>query len=276
MSNTTPARKPFYPSGHHASVLRSHRQRTAESSAPFLLPHLKATDSLLDIGCGPGSITITFAPYVSRVVGIEHPSAGQPVLDAAAEDARAASVQDKVSFQLADALALPFPDDSFDVVYCHQVLQHVPDAVGLLREMRRVSKRIVAAREADRGSFVLHPHDKAGFLAKFDELWSAAARAGGGEPDAARRLKSWALAAGFSSGDVEVTTGSTCPDVKEWGEMWAERTVKTGFATKVVELGLASEAELDKIAAAWREWAYKPDAWTGYIQGDLLAWKKRE
>ncbi|GAA5843424.1 hypothetical protein JCM11251_002474 [Rhodosporidiobolus azoricus] len=276
MSEHTGASKPFYPSGHHASVLASHRQRTAENSAPLLLPLLRPTDSLLDIGCGPGSITITFAPYVTRVIGVEHPSAGEDVLKSAEEDARVSGVADKVSFQQADALALPFEDKSFDVVYCHQVLQHVPDPVKVLQEMRRVSKRLVAAREADRGSFVLHPHDEEGRLKKFDELWTKVARAGGGEPDAARRLKSWALSAGFSPSDVEVQTGSTCPDVKEWGEMLAERTVKTGFADKVVELGLASKDELEQIAEAWRDWTRKEDAWFGYLQGDLIAWKERD
>ncbi|GAA6012484.1 hypothetical protein JCM10207_007106 [Rhodosporidiobolus poonsookiae] len=276
MSSDDKPKQAFYPSGHDQSVLANHRLRTATNSAPHLLPHLLPRDSLLDVGCGPGTITVSFAPRVARVVGVEHPSAGQAVLDEAQQLAREQGVEDKVSFQLADAFHLPFPDDSFDVVYCHQVLQHVPDPATLLREMRRVSKRLVAAREADRGTFVLHPHDDDDRLARFDELWYAAARAGGGEPDAARRLKGWAIEAGFEPAQVDVQAGTTCPDPRQWGAMWAERTVKSGFADKVVELGLADREELERIAAAWREWAEKDEAWFGYLQGDLLAWKGRD
>ena len=45
--------KASYTHGHHESVLRSHRRRTAENSAGYLVPHLGPGMSLLDIGCGP-------------------------------------------------------------------------------------------------------------------------------------------------------------------------------------------------------------------------------
>src|ERR1700689_1288807 len=62
-----------YLHGHHESVLRSHRWRTAENSAGYLLPHLRAGMSLLDVGCGPGTITVDLAQLVApgRVVGLD-------------------------------------------------------------------------------------------------------------------------------------------------------------------------------------------------------------
>ena len=62
-----------YTHGHHASVLRSHRWRTAENSASYLLPHLVPGSSLLDVGCGPGTITVDLARRVApgRVIGLD-------------------------------------------------------------------------------------------------------------------------------------------------------------------------------------------------------------
>lgn len=129
----TDADKPFYPSGHDQTVLRSHRTRNAANSAPHLLPHLRSSDSLLDIGCGPGTITCSLAKHVARVVGVEHPGAGEAVLEGAKEEAKMQGVADKVSFEFADALRLPYEDNSFDVVYCHQV-----------RSLRLQSQRFLA------------------------------------------------------------------------------------------------------------------------------------
>ena len=62
-----------YTHGHHDSVLRSHRWRTAQNSAGYLLPHLHAGQSLLDIGCGPGTITLDLARLVApgQTVGLD-------------------------------------------------------------------------------------------------------------------------------------------------------------------------------------------------------------
>lgn len=59
--------QPRYTHGHHESVLRSHRWRTAENSAAYLLPHLDSDTVLLDVGAGPGTITADFAGIVAEV-----------------------------------------------------------------------------------------------------------------------------------------------------------------------------------------------------------------
>src|SRR5436190_10740531 len=69
----TVSRRDVYTHGHHESVLRSHRWRTAANSAAYLLPHLTPGLKLLDVGCGPGTITLDLAEAVApgRVLGID-------------------------------------------------------------------------------------------------------------------------------------------------------------------------------------------------------------
>src|SRR5438477_10324191 len=63
----------IYTHGHHDAVLRSHRWRTAENSAAYLLAHLRSGQRLLDVGCGPGTLTVDLARMVApaEVVGID-------------------------------------------------------------------------------------------------------------------------------------------------------------------------------------------------------------
>ena len=62
-----------YTHGHHESVLRSHRSRTVENSAPYLIDRLRPGLDVLDVGCGPGTITSDLATRVSpgQVVGLD-------------------------------------------------------------------------------------------------------------------------------------------------------------------------------------------------------------
>ena len=91
-------------------MLRSHRWRTAENSAGYLLAHLRPGLDVLDLGCGPGTITVDLAARVApgRVLGID--TSAEVV-----EQARALEV-DGVTFAVGDAYALDVPDGSFDVV----------------------------------------------------------------------------------------------------------------------------------------------------------------
>ena len=127
-----------YTHGHHESVLRSHPWRTAANSAGYLLGSLKPHMKILDIGCGPGTITADLAELVpdGRVTGVDH---APGILEQARETAAARGLAN-VDFAVADVHALDYPDDTFCVVHAHQVLQHVGDPVQALREMRRVTR----------------------------------------------------------------------------------------------------------------------------------------
>ncbi|WP_157254240.1 class I SAM-dependent methyltransferase [Nonomuraea typhae] len=257
-----------YTHGHHESVLRSHRWRTAENSAAYLLPSLLPHMSLLDVGAGPGTITAGLAARVARVTAAE-------VTAEALELSRAeiaARGLENADFAVADVHALPFADETFCVTHAHQVLQHVGDPVRALREMRRVTKPtgLVAARDSDYAAFAWYPR-----LPELDEwmtLYQTAARANGGEPDAGRRLLSWAREAGFT--DVTATSSTWCfatPDDRAWwGGMWAERIESSAMAHQAVATGLATPADLAGLAGGWREWAAHPDGWMSILHGEIL------
>jgi ubiquinone/menaquinone biosynthesis C-methylase UbiE len=104
-----------YTHGHHESVLRSHRWRTASNSAAYLLPHLRPGMSLLDVGAGPGTITADLAHLVTHVIALEQS-------DSALDHTRAGAAHAKnVDFVVGDVHALDFADNTFDVVHAHQV-----------------------------------------------------------------------------------------------------------------------------------------------------------
>ena len=259
-----------YTHGHHESVLRSHRRRTAEDSAAYLLPHLKPGMTVLDIGCGPGTITADLAERVApaAVVAVDQVA---DVLDVARAEIEGRGLSN-VTLATADVHNLDFPDDAFDVVHAHQVLQHVADPVRALREMRRVCRPggIVAARDADYAGFIWFPQLPA--LDLWLNLYRKAHRANGSEPDAGRRLLSWALRAGFD--DVTPSGSVWCyatPDTRDWwGGMWADRILHSDVARDLLAAGLSTAAQLEEISAAWRAWAAAPDGWLSMPHGEIL------
>ncbi|KAF7302787.1 Methyltransf-25 domain-containing protein [Mycena kentingensis (nom. inval.)] len=265
-----------YTHGHQASVLRAHSSRTAQNSCAYLLAALKPGMHILDVGCGPGTITADLARLVpdGRVTGIEHSPAQEPVLQQAREHAATQGISN-VEFSIGDAHALPFPDNSFDVVHAHQVLQHVADPVQALREMVRVVKRpggIIAVRDVDYASMVWHPQSAG--LTKWHPMYAQTARAHGGEPDAGRMLLSWALKADIPRAGIETTAGtwvfSKDEEKRWWSETWAERVVGSALAKSAVQHGIATQEELEQMAVAWRDWCDAPDAWFSMLHGELL------
>jgi ubiquinone/menaquinone biosynthesis C-methylase UbiE len=259
-----------YTHGHHASVLRSHTWRTAENSAGYLLPHLRSGQALLDVGCGPGTITADLARRVApgRVVGIDR---AQEVLAQARAHAEREGA--RVAFAAGDVYALDFPDASFDVVHAHQVLQHLTDPVRALREMRRVLRPggVVAVRDSDYASFAWAPREPR--LEDWLALYRAVARRNGAEPDAGRFLKGWARAAGFAEA-VSSSSTWTYADAAScawWGGLWAERCELSAFGEQAVRYGLAKPSDLAEMASAWRRWAAHPDAFFLVPHGEVLA-----
>ncbi|MFZ0215066.1 MAG: methyltransferase domain-containing protein [Candidatus Dormiibacterota bacterium] len=259
-----------YGQGHAESVVRSQHWRTVENSAGYLAPELRAGLDVLDVGCGPGTITIDLARRVApgRVLGID---ASAAVVAQARRQATEAGVEN-VRFEHGDVYALAVPAATFDVVHAHQVLLHLSDPVAALREMLRVTRRggIVAARDGDYGGAMWWPRDPR--LMRWLEVYRAVARGNGAEPDNGRRLLALAHAAGAS--DVTPSASIWChatPDERAWwGGMWADRILDSRIAEQAIGGGLATRGELEAISAGWREWTENPDGWFAIPHGEIL------
>ena len=144
-----------YSHGYHQVIVGSYTRRTAEVCAAFLLPRLKPDEVVLEIGCGPGTITAGLARRAGRVVGLDMSA---DMVEAAGSHAADCGLSN-ATFEVGSAYELPWNDSSFDVVYAHQVLQHLSDPVGALREARRVLRPggLVAVRDSDYGTMVHAP-----------------------------------------------------------------------------------------------------------------------
>jgi SAM-dependent methyltransferase len=257
-----------YTHGHHESVLRSHRWRTAENSAAYLLPQLAPEAQILDVGCGPGTISADLADRLprGRVTGID---AARGIIEQARESIGA---RQNLSFTTGDVYALDFPDDTFDVVHAHQVLQHLGDPVRALREMSRVARPggLVAVRDADYGGMIWYP--ELPILDEWQALYQRVARGNGGEPDAGRRLHVWAREAGLAdlAKSSSTWTYATVAERAWWGGLWADRTVKSAVATSATGGGHATTEDLQRIADGWRAWAADEDGWFLVPHGEIL------
>ncbi|QEO15931.1 methyltransferase domain-containing protein [Agromyces intestinalis] len=260
-----------YTHGHHESVLRSHTWRTVDNSAAYLVPHLFDGASVLDVGCGPGTITVDLARRLpaGRVLGID---ASAEVVAQASGLAQSSGIVN-AEFRTGDAYALDLPDDSVDIVHAHQVLQHLSRPVDALREWRRVLRPggVLAVRDVDYGGVIWSPASAG--LTRWLELYRDVHRWNGGEPDAGRHLTSWVRTAGY---DEIAATGSvwvfaTALEREWWGESWALRATESQFAAHAVEAGHSHPDELERIAQAWREWAADGDGWLLMPHAEVIA-----
>lgn len=289
-----------YIHGHPEPVLRSHRWRTAENSAAYLLPHLASTDDLLDVGCGPGTITLDLARRVGRAVGVD---AAADVVDEAATVASREAPERRPEFRVADLYNLPFDDDSFDVVHAHQVLQHLTDPVAALREMARVARpgAVLAVRDSDYGAFTWSPaHDG---LLEWQRRYRSVARSLGAEPDAGRHLIRWCREAGLSrpgdvvgsdgvggsgrvhgpdgvdgsygqveSGDVTASASAWCftgQDRAWWASVWIDRIGSDPLRSRLLADG-ADESDMAAMVDGWRSWSDSIDGWFVVLHGEVL------
>lgn len=282
MSNTPHS----YIQGHSDHTTSTQQTRTAESDAGFLIPHIKKTDKILDVGCGPGTITLGLAKYASEgsTIGID---ISPEVLEKARAFASESNAHDSgpgsIIFEEANILQrLPYLDDTFDIVFSAHVFGHLPMPdlpLQALAEMRRVLKPggILATRDA--ASQHAYPSSL-----DLDRLWverfEQAVNKGKPAVDpTGPNMPALVARAGFDAegGKVRVSGGTlvySSPQERRWLAKRIAGQLGEGdaFRKSWLEAGI-SEGEIRETINAVKTWSETEGAWHGSLQCQILVWK---
>jgi SAM-dependent methyltransferase len=233
-------------------------RRTAAKEAAFLLPYLRPGMRVLDVGCGPGSITLGLAEVVApgEAIGVDF----QPLQVAQAQALSDTRGLTNTRFEVADAYQLPFPDCYFDVVFAHTLLWHLREPVRALTEMRRVLRRggIVGVRDIDWGGRIHAPLTPV--LEQWYEMTVRVRRRNGGNPFMARYQRQLLLDAGFARSEASASVWSAGkPEETRQCSSFLKAQLQ-GFSKAVLTEGWMDEAALRTVVAEIDAWAERPDA----------------
>jgi SAM-dependent methyltransferase len=239
----------------------AHAVRTAQSHAAFLLPHLRPGMALLDLGCGPGSITVGLAAAVAP-----GPTTGVD-LDPNLPDGAA----DAVRLVRADVNDLPFPGASFDALFACALLQHVRDPLATLREARRVARpgAVIGLADADRGGYLLSPASPV-LASSFDLM----AKLRTGEQSVGRELRGLLARAGFVRCEAWARTAhhGTEEEARGFASFNASWFTTPQIIERVVANGWATRSELADIRDAWLAWGAEPGAFFAGFWIEAIGW----
>ena len=259
-----------YSMGYNQDMHRLMAARSAAGAAAHLLPHLRPGMRLLDVGCGPGSITLDLAAAIApgEAVGVD-------IAPVQVERARALAAErgvGNVRFEAADAYALPFPDAAFDAVNANALLQHLGEPVRALREFRRVLRPggLAAVTDPDWSTWLIEPATP---LLDLLRAWRLQVYAhNGGDAGYARHQRRLLLAAGFARAEcrVGVREFGTPEGVQEHTRIFAEQL--RAFAPTIVQAGFADAATVEAVAEELRAWGERPDATAAFMVFRSLGW----
>ena len=253
---TAPPGGKTYDMGYSDLFMELLERRSAARNAAHLLPLLRPGMDLLDLGCGPGLITLGLARavYPGKATGLDRD--GEQVGTARA-NARLEGVEN-VCFVPGESLDLPFPGGSLDVVHCHAFLMHSPRIREQLAEIVRVLKPggILSSRDMDVPASFISPvrDDNQGMWDMLGEV----VRQEGGDPWMGRHLKTFFRNAGLE--DVETGFGSDSFTSPEDVEFLARFLLEWGLSPEFMARTGGSPGDFGR----WREqverWSRRPGA----------------
>lgn len=262
-----------YTMGYSEEFLQLLQRRNVENNAQHLLPHLKSGLRVLDVGCGPGTISLGLARAVEpgEVQGIDMEESQIMIARASAE----AGGHSNAEFQVGDATDLPFKDNYFDIAHTHAVLMHIPETDKTLSEIMRVLRPggILASREMITLSSFVGPSEALDPVAW--ETFGKLVAARGGHPNMGLDLKNIFVNAGFV--DVQTSASfdvfSTPEDVAFFHAFVNEWFLSDEVIAPATQFGLATKEQFEK----WREdlnhWDGHPGSISAIAFGNAIGFK---
>lgn len=185
-----------YTPGYSENAVRFMQRRSLASHGAFLLPYLHDGQTILDLGCGPGTITIDIARMNpnGQVVAVDR-EASQ------IEEAKALAAKTNlgnIDFRTLDVMQIDELEGSFDLVFSHALFEHLSDPVSVLRKLRPLLHHDghIALRCPDWGGMILYPETERSQSAirRYEEIQQSL----GGDTHAGRKLHAWLAQAGYA------------------------------------------------------------------------------
>ena len=232
--------------------------RSAARDAAFITRYLRPGMSVLDVGCGPGTITLGLAQHVAPggVIGID-------IQSSLIERARALAVaheQSNVRFEVADVYALPFADRSIDAAFGHGVLMHLAEPMRALAQLRRVLRPggVIGIRDPDFGAVLYAPMTP--LLQRWLELRVRVRRHNGGDPFLGRNIRRLLLDAGFVdvAAGASVDSAGTPDTIQRHASFLKAQWV--GLARTAVAQAWMDATQVNATLAEIDAWTQRPDA----------------
>jgi len=239
----------------------------------------KSSLTLLDVGCGSGSLTLDLASLLSdgHVVGVDASESALHTARALAKDRCITNV----TFLQGDAMDLKssfdFEDESFDIVHAHQVLVHQsPDAaIHLIRQMQRIAKPggIICSRDIITSTWTWYPSTeqmRTTLKASVNEIWRVEEHK---DADLGNQLITLAMKAGFDRGaiDFSIVTELTASDPESRAIQMKMAGVQIDkLEGRIVGEAMMTKDKVEDLKLDFEKWAQNDDAWCGYMCGAIV------
>ncbi len=253
-----------------ARLQRQAEELAADSAALLDRVSLRPGQAAIDLGCGPRGILDLLAGRVAptgRVVGLD----ADPAHAAMAAEFAATRGLSGVNIITADASSTGLPTGSFDLVHARTLLVNLPDPAGVAAEMMRLAKPggWVVSMEPDTEHTLCYPPHPA--FRRLCDIFTVAFRRNGADPWIGRRVPELFRQARLADVGVEAKVQMYPPGN-------TRRTIRLDLVRsmrpQVLEMGLASVAELDELDTAAR--AHLDDPHTLVMFGLLfLTWGRK-
>ena len=222
--------------------------RSAEIHAAFVLPLLQPHFCILDVGCGPGSISVDLAARVPQgsVLAVD----AEPSQVALGRERAKELGVSNIQFIVGNAQNFSCSQTDFDVIFSHALFEHLSDPQRTLQHLRAYLRPggLIALRSPDWGGFVLYPETPD--IQRALEMYQTIQTDSGGDVHCGRKLAMYLRRAGFESTKSSASY-EIYPDTERIASYLAERLDVAG---KIAEALRSLAAEADALfAQAWFE-----------------------